>query len=30
MTGAVDPTDEVGLCTGCRQEIAPSMEEGAA
>jgi hypothetical protein len=30
MTGAVDPTDDVGLCSGCRQEIAPAMEEGAA
>jgi hypothetical protein len=30
MDGAVDPADEVGLCSGCRQEIAPSMEEGAA
>jgi hypothetical protein len=30
MTGAVDPDDEIGMCTSCREEVARSVEEGAA
>lgn len=30
MTGAVDPDDEIGMCSSCREELARSVEEGAA
>jgi hypothetical protein len=30
MTGAVDPDDEIGMCSSCREELAGPVEEGAA
>jgi hypothetical protein len=30
MIGAVDPDDEIGMCSSCREEVAGSVEEGAA
>jgi hypothetical protein len=30
MVGAVDPDDEIGMCSSCREEVAGSVEEGAA
>jgi hypothetical protein len=30
MTRAVEPDDEVGMCSSCREEIEVAHEEGAA
>jgi hypothetical protein len=30
MTGAVDPDDDIGMCSSCREGLARSVEEGAA
>jgi hypothetical protein len=30
LTGAVDPDDEIGMCSSCREELTRSAEEGAA
>jgi len=30
MTRAVDPHDEIGICSSCREELARSVGEGAA